>query len=79
MKEIMRFDGTAQQYVEKLKYTLSARRESGRFPDDEEFGTAFTTRNVYQMKSKKHYYENANANNIRHCCLPFGNNAFTIK
>ena len=55
-KEIMRFDGTAQQYVEKLKYTLSARRESGRFPDDEEFGTAFTTRNVYQMKSKNKIY-----------------------
>ena len=55
-KEILRFDGTAAQYVEKLKYVLSVRRESGRFPDDEEFGAAFTTRNIYQMKAKNKTY-----------------------
>lgn len=28
---------------------------------------------------QKNNHENDNANNIRRCCLPFGNNAFTIK
>ncbi|WP_297217851.1 DUF262 domain-containing protein [uncultured Desulfovibrio sp.] len=55
-KEIMRFDGTAENYVEKLKYALSARRESGRFPDDAEFGRIFTSKNIYNMKSKNKIY-----------------------
>lgn len=55
-REIVRYDGTEQNYVEKLKYALLSKRERARFPDDEEFGTAFMERQIYQMNSKNKIY-----------------------
>lgn len=55
-REIIRYDGTAGNYVEKFKYALLSKRERARFPDDDEFGAAFTQRQIYQMNSKNKIY-----------------------
>ena len=55
-KEILRYDGTGDRYLEKFKYALLTKRERARFPDDEEFAEAFTTRQVYQMNAKNKHY-----------------------
>ena len=51
-REIIRYDGTDDNYIEKLKYALLSKKERARFPLDEEFSAAFTTRPVYLMNSK---------------------------
>ena len=57
--DVMRYDGTAENYLEKMKYALSAKRESGRFPSDEEFAECLANKNIYGMRSKnrKYYFE----------------------
>lgn len=55
-REITRYDGTENGYVEKFKYALLSKKERARFPDDAEFGTSFTERQVYQMTSKNKIY-----------------------
>lgn len=55
-REIIRYDGTEDNYVEKLKYALLSKKERTRFPDDEEFSMAFAERPVYLMKSKNKIY-----------------------
>lgn len=55
-REIVRYDGTYDNYVEKFKYTLLSKRERARFPDDEEFARAFADRSVYLMNSKNKIY-----------------------
>ena len=51
-REIIRYDGTEDNYVEKLKYALLSKKERARFPDDVEFKAAFEERPVYLMNSK---------------------------
>ena len=55
-KEILRYDGTENAYVDKLKYALLSKKERVRFPDDEEFGRSFTERQIYLMQSKNKIY-----------------------
>jgi len=55
-REIVRYDGTESNYVEKLKYALSVKKERARFPDDAEFAEAFSGRQIYQMNSKNKIY-----------------------
>ena len=55
-REIIRYDGTDNSYLEKFKYALNSKSDRGRFPDDEEFVEAFATRPVYQMNSKNKIY-----------------------
>lgn len=55
-REIMRYDGTAADYVEKFKYALLSKREKARFPDDSEFTAAFSVKPVYLMNSKNKLY-----------------------
>ena len=55
-KEIIRYDGSDANYVEKFKYALLSKSERGRFPRDDEFTTAFSTRQIYQMNSKNKIY-----------------------
>ena len=54
--EIVRYDGTEDDYVEKLKYALLSKKERARFPDDVEFKEAFEERPVYLMNSKNIIY-----------------------
>lgn len=55
-KEIIRFDGSDNDYVSKFKYVLLSKKERARFPGDDEFITAFAERQVYLMNSKNKIY-----------------------
>lgn len=55
-KEIYRYDNTADGYVDKFIYALLSKKESGRFPDDDEFTEALESKAVYQMRGKYKAY-----------------------
>lgn len=55
-KEVVRYDGTEENYLEKFKYALLSKRERARFPDDIDFAEAIDTRQVYQMNAKNKLY-----------------------
>ena len=55
-KDVMRYDGTDDNYIAKLKYALLAKKERARFPDDAEFAESFSTRPMYLMNSKNKIY-----------------------
>ena len=55
-KEVIRYDGTDEKYVEKLKYALLSKRDRARFPEDIEFAEAFSTKQIYAMNAKNKMY-----------------------
>lgn len=55
-REVVRYDGTENEYVAKFKYALLAKKERARFPDDVEFASSFTDRQIYLMNSKNKIY-----------------------
>ena len=55
-REIVRYDGTTDNYVNKFKYALLSKKERARFPEDTEFANAFTERQIYLMNSKNKIY-----------------------
>lgn len=55
-REILRYDSMAKDYVNKLAYVLLAKKESGRFPRDDEFSQALANKAVYQMRGKYKAY-----------------------
>jgi uncharacterized protein with ParB-like and HNH nuclease domain len=55
-KEILRYDNTVNNYVEKLIYALLSKKESARFPGEEEFSTALANKQVYLMRGKYKAY-----------------------
>lgn len=55
-REIVRFDGSEENYVEKFKYAILSKRERARYPTDEEFAESASTRNIYGMNPKNKQY-----------------------
>ncbi|RRF95357.1 MAG: DUF4268 domain-containing protein [Lachnospiraceae bacterium] len=55
-REVIRYDNTTNDYVHKFIYALLSKKESGRFPDDDEFSQALATKAVYQMRGKYKAY-----------------------
>ncbi|MCH5185690.1 MAG: DUF4268 domain-containing protein [Oscillospiraceae bacterium] len=55
-REIIRYDGTDDNYVAKFKYALLSKKERAGFPRDEEFTAAFAERQIYRMNSKNKIY-----------------------
>ncbi len=55
-REIIRYDSTADNYVEKFKYALLSKKEKARFPRNKEFALAFVERQIYTMNSKNKIY-----------------------
>lgn len=55
-REIIRFDGTETDYLEKFKYALLSKQERGRFPNNEEFAEAMGNRQIYLMNIKNKAY-----------------------
>lgn len=55
-KEILRYDGTAEQYFEKFKHAMLSKKERVRFPGDDEFAAAFAAKPMYLMNSKNKHY-----------------------
>lgn len=54
-REIIRYDGTEENYTAKFKYALLSKKERGRFPDDTEFTQSFSERQVYTMNRYRVY------------------------
>ena len=83
-KEIIRYDNTVDNYVSKFIYALLSKRESGRFPNDEEFASALAEKQVYQMRGKyKAYlferYENYGTIETKDVYMHLDNNVYTIE
>lgn len=55
-REVLRFDHTANDYVNKLAYVLLSKKDSVRFPSDEEFSQALANKAVYQMRGRYKAY-----------------------
>ncbi|WP_314964435.1 DUF4268 domain-containing protein [Oribacterium sinus] len=55
-KEVIRYDGTADNYLEKLKYALLSKKERARFPEDVEFADTFAAKQIYSMNAKNKMY-----------------------
>jgi uncharacterized protein with ParB-like and HNH nuclease domain len=55
-REVIRYDNTTNNYVEKFIYALLSKKESSRFPDDDEFAQALANKAVYQMRGKYKAY-----------------------
>lgn len=55
-KDVLKYDGTSDNYLEKLKYALLAKKERARFPDDTEFAEAISIKAIYLMNSKNKMY-----------------------
>lgn len=83
-KEILRYDNTAGNYVEKLIYALRSKKESGRFPDDIEFAAALSAKQVYLMRGKYKAYlferfENYGTIETKDVYTHLDNNDYTIE
>ncbi len=83
-KDIVRYDNTLNHYADKFVYALLAKRESGRFPDDAEFATALSTKQVYQMRGKYKAYlferlENFGTVETKDVYTHLDNNVYTIE
>ncbi|MDC7291472.1 DUF4268 domain-containing protein [Blautia schinkii] len=83
-KEIIRYDNTADNYVAKFIYALLSKKESGRFPDDEEFASALAEKQVYQMRGKYKAYlferfENYGTIETKDVYTHLDNNVYTIE
>ena len=83
-KEILRYDNTSDSYVQKFIYALLSKKESGRFPSDEEFTTALSTKQVYQMRGKYKAYlferfENFGTIETKDVYIHLDNNVYTIE
>lgn len=83
-KEIIRYDNTADNYVAKFIYALLSKKESGRFPDDDEFASALAEKQVYQMRGKYKAYlferfENYGTIETKDVYVHLDNNVYTIE
>ena len=70
--EIVRYDGTIENYLEKLKYALMKKTASGIYPDDGMFEEGLSNKQVYLMRSKNKKYimerlENYGRRKLRMC------------
>lgn len=83
-REILRCDNTADNYVQKFIYALLSKKESGRFPDDEEFTAALATKQIYLMRGKYKAYlferfENFGTIETKDVYTHLDNNVYTIE
>lgn len=83
-KEIIRYDNTTVDYVNKFKYALLSKKDSGRFPNDEEFIDSLANKQVYQMRGKYKAYlferfENFGTIETKDVYTHLDNNTYTIE
>ena len=81
-RDVSKLEGSS--YVEKLKYVLSMKRESGRFPTDNEFSIALAEKQVYKMRGRyKTYlferYENWGTDEIKDVYKRIESGKYTIE
>lgn len=83
-REVLRYDNTTNNYVEKVIYALLSKKDSGRFPDDEEFSDALANKQVYLMRGKYKAYlferlENYGTIEAKDVYTQLDNNVYTIE
>lgn len=83
-KEIIRFDNSADNYVSKFIYALLSKKESGRFPNNDEFSLSLAEKQVYQMRGKYKAYmferfENYGTIETKDVYTHLDNNVYTIE
>lgn len=49
-KEIIRYDNTANNYLSKFIYALTTKKDTGRYPTDDEFKEAISYKQIYKMR-----------------------------
>ena len=54
-REIIKYDGTQKDYIEKLKYALLSKKGTMRFPLDDEFPQKFSEKPIYQNVKNRVY------------------------
>lgn len=54
--DVKRFDGTFENFIEKMKYVLTNKNEKAAFPDNETFAEHFQSKNIYAMPSRYKAY-----------------------
>lgn len=57
--DIKRFDGTYSNFIEKMKYVLTSKKEKAAFPDNETFADCLRTKNIYANKAYLNYLADA--------------------
>ena len=55
-KEVIRFDNTAEDYLNKYIFVLESKKDSGRFPNDSEFAVALANKQIYLMRGRYKAY-----------------------
>ena len=83
-REILKFDNTPDHYVDKFIYALLSKKESGRYPDDDEFQSALSAKQVYKMTGKyKSYlferFENYGTVETKDVFTHLDNNTYSIE
>lgn len=83
-KEIIRFDNSVNNYVDKYIFALESKKESGRFPNDEEFANALDQKQVYLMRGRYKAYlferfENYGTVEVKDVNTLLENNTYTIE
>lgn len=83
-REILQYDNSTDHYKDKLIYTLLSKKESGRFPDDEEFTQDLSNKQVYRMSGKfKAYlferFENYDTVETKDVYTHLDNNEYSIE
>ena len=83
-REIYRYEKNYDNYVEKMIFALTSKRESGRFPDDTEFSTALSEKQVYLMRGRYKNYlfervENFGTDEVKDVITRIENGQYTIE
>ena len=55
-REVVKYDQTEDEYVEKFKYSLLSKKDKARFPLNDEFSLHFTEKDIFSMKNKNKIY-----------------------
>lgn len=82
--DIRRFDGTYDQFLEKMKYVLTSKKEKAAFPNDELFAERLRTKNIYAMPPRYKAYiferlENGDSNEYKEIYSRLDSGEYTIE
>ena len=82
--DIKRFDGTYSNFIEKMKYVLTSKKEKAAFPDNETFADCLRTKNIYAMLPRYKAYlferlENGDSNEYKDVYGRLDSGEYTIE
>ena len=82
--DIKRFDGTYSNFIEKMKYVLTSKKEKAAFPDNETFADCLRTKNIYAMLPRYKAYlferlENVDSNEYKDVYGRLDSGEYTIE